>query len=366
MQQWLTNARIFTGDAFINNGHVCIEDGCITAVASEWPNPLGPAFDCGQQMLVPAFIDAQVYGGGGRLFAQYPEPASLALLAAANRQGGTVQCLVTIATQPLEVIVQCLDALALYLNEGGTGIAGLHLEGPFINAAKRGAHVADWIRSPTANEIALLLERAKGHLKMITVAPECCSDEVLKMLQDAGVVISAGHTNATAEEAKKFSARGVKAITHLYNAMSPLHHRQPGVAMAAFEDAQLSASIIADGIHVDYSMVRMAKHLMGERLFFITDAVTPTAAGAYQHVLQQDHFTLPEGTLSGSALTMLQAVKNSILYAGISPEESLRMASLYPAQLLGLHQQYGCITPGKKAALLLLNDHWDLVQVFGF
>ena len=366
MQQWLTNARIFTGDAFIENSHLCIEDDCIVEVSSASPDPMIASIDCGHQMLVPAFIDAQIYGGGGRLFAQYPEPESLALLAAENRNGGTAQCLVTIATQPMEVILQCLDALHKYLDEGGTGIAGLHLEGPFINVAKRGAHIADWIHEPTEHEIAKLLERAKGHLKMITVAPECCTDAVLKMLQDAEVVISAGHTNANVAQARAFASRGVHAITHLFNAMSSLHHRHPGVAMAAFEDSQLKASIIPDGIHVDYSMVRMAKQLMGDRLFYITDAVTATEEGAYQHVLHHDHYALPEGTLSGSALTMLQAVKNSMEHIGISPEESLRMASYYPAQLLGLDKHYGRIEPGKKAALLLLNNNWDLVQVFGF
>lgn len=201
---------------------------------------------------------------------------------------------------------------------------------------------------------------------MITVAPECCTDEVLHMLRDAGVIISAGHTNATFEQAKEFSTRGVQTVTHLFNAMSPLHHRNPGVPMAVFEDAQLKASIIPDGIHVEYSIVRMAKQLMQERLFFITDAVTPTADGAYQHVLNQDHYALPEGTLSGSSLTMLQAVKNGMTHVGLTPDESLRMASLYPAKLLGIDTQYGTIAQGKKASLLLLNENWELIKVFGF
>jgi N-acetylglucosamine-6-phosphate deacetylase len=366
MQHWLTNARIFTGHTWIENGHVCIEDDHIAAVTDVLPVDAGEHFDCNNHLLVPAFIDAQIYGGGEKLFAQYPEPESLALLAADNRKGGTVQCLVTIATQPIEVILQCLDALDMYIDEGGEGILGMHLEGPFINIDKRGAHVLDWVHIPTPDEIAMILERARGHLKMITVAPECCTDEVLQMLQDAGVIISAGHTNANYEQAKEFSQRGVTTVTHLFNAMSPLHHRDPGVPMAVFEDAQLKASIIPDGIHVDYSMVRMAKKLMQERLYFITDAVTPTTQGAYQHVLNEDHYALPEGTLSGSSLTMLQAVKNGITHVGLTPDESLRMASLYPAQLLGIDQQYGSIEPGKKAALLLLNENWELTKVFGF
>jgi N-acetylglucosamine-6-phosphate deacetylase len=185
-------------------------------------------------------------------------------------------------------------------------------------------------------------------------------------LQDAGVVISAGHSNASFEQAREFASRGVKTITHLFNAMSPIHHRAPGLPTAVFESPTLMASIIPDGIHVHYSLLRMAKQLMGERLFYITDAVTPTSEGPYQHVLNSDHYALPNGTLSGSSLTMLQAVVNGITHAGIPPEESLRMATEYPAKLLGIDDDYGSIAIGKKAALLLLNEQWELVKVFGF
>ncbi|HSC54320.1 MAG TPA: N-acetylglucosamine-6-phosphate deacetylase [Phnomibacter sp.] len=365
MQSWLTNVRIFTGHEWIEEGHVCVEAGRIIAVTTELPADASDPYDCRDHWLVPAFIDAQVYGGGGKLFSQYPHSQSLELLKADNRKGGTTQCLVTIATQPFDTILQCLDALNEYLNAGGEGILGLHLEGPFIHEAKRGAHNKDWVRVPTTDDISMLLDRAKGRLKMITVAPECCPDEVLQMLNNAGVIISAGHSNANYAEAKQFSGRGVKAITHLYNAMTPLHHRDPGIAMAAFEDEGLTASIIADGKHADYSMVRMAKQLMQDRLFYITDAVTPTHEGPYQHLLQSDHYALPDGTLSGSSLTMLQAVKNGIEYAGISLDESLRMAGLYPATLLGISQDYGSIAPGKKAAMLLLQNDLELVAMIG-
>jgi N-acetylglucosamine-6-phosphate deacetylase len=366
MQHWLLNARVFTGTEWLAQAHVCIEDDRIARISTQLPDTLPEHFDCQGMMLVPAFLDAQIYGGGSRLFAQYPEPESLALLAADNRHGGTAQCLVTIPTLPMHSILNCLDALNAYMDEGGDGILGLHLEGPFIHPDKRGAHTLADIRQPTADDVNQILYRAQGHLKMITLAPEQCSDEVLCLLSDAGVIISAGHSNATYEQAQQFASRGVKTVTHLFNAMSALHHRAPGLPAAVFESNHLMASIIPDGIHVHYSLLRMAKQLMGERLFYITDAVTPTNEGPYQHVLNSDHYALPNGTLSGSSLSMLQAVVNGIKYAGIAPEESLRMASLYPAQLLGIDADYGSIAEGKKASLLLLNEEWQLVKVFGF
>lgn len=366
MQHWLLNARIFTGSEWLSDAHVCIEDDHIANISMQMPDDLSEHYDCRRRMLVPAFIDAQIYGGGSRLFAQYPEPESLALLAADNRHGGTAQCLVTIPTLPMDAIMKCLDALNAYMDEGGDGILGLHLEGPFIHPEKRGAHTLADIRTPTADDVKRILERAHGHLKMITLAPEQCSDEVLRLLSDAGVVISAGHSNASFEQAKEFAGRGVQTVTHLFNAMSPIHHRAPGLPTAVFESPTLMASIIPDGIHVHYSLLRMAKQLVGDRLFYITDAVTPTGEGPYQHVLNRDHYALPNGTLSGSSLTMLQAVVNGITHAGIPPEESLRMASLYPARLLGMDADYGSIEVGKKASLVLLNEQWQLEKVFGF
>lgn len=366
MQHWLLNARIFTGSEWLPNAHVCIEDDHIANISTQMPDDISEHYDCRGRMLAPAFIETQIYGGGSRLFAQYPEPESLALLAADNRHGGTAQSLVTIPTLPMDAILKCLDALNAYMDEGGDGILGLHLEGPFIHPEKRGAHTLADIRTPTVDDVKCILERAQGHLKMITLAPEQCSDEVMQLLADAGVVISAGHSNATFEQARAFANRGVKTVTHLFNAMSPIHHRAPGLPTAVFESPTLMASIIPDGIHVHYSLLRMAKQLMGERLFYITDAVTPTSEGPYQHVLNSDHYALPNGTLSGSSLTMLQAVVNGIRHAGIPPEESLRMASLYPAQLLGINNDYGSIAVGRKAALVLLNEQWQLEKVFGF
>jgi N-acetylglucosamine-6-phosphate deacetylase len=212
--------------------------------------------------------------------------------------------------------------------------------------------------------VSTLLKEGKDVIKIITVAPECCDPRFIKMFVDAGIIVSAGHCNAGYAEAKNFSSLGIRLVTHMFNAMSPLHHRDTGLPGAAFEDGQLSASIIPDGIHVSWSALKIAKKQMGERLFFITDSVTETNIGPYQHQLNNDHYCTADGTLSGSAITMLQGVKNAIQYAGISTEESLSMATLYPARAAGIEDDYGSIAPGKKASMLLLNERLQIIQNF--
>jgi N-acetylglucosamine-6-phosphate deacetylase len=359
MQQYI-NARVFDGSGWLT-GKVVTVNGDRVAGIDDRADDDSEKIDCKGNMLVTGLIDLQLYGAGGRLFSAFPDEESLTVLAEENRKSGVVACLATIATQPKEVIYACLDALKKYRHNQGKGILGLHLEGPFLNAAKRGAHNPAWIHSPSADEVKELLEVADGVIRIVTIAPECCDDLVIQLFNDAGVCISAGHSNATYGQAKEFSKRGVKLVTHLFNAMSALHHRDTGLPGAAFTDLNLFSSIIPDGIHVSYPALQIAKKQMGERLFFITDSVTETREGAYQHTLKGDHYCTADGTLSGSAITMLQGIRNAIQNAGIGLEESLCMATVYPAKALGIHNDYGSIAVGKKADFILLNDQLELV-----
>lgn len=362
MKQY-TNARVFTGQEWLTGVNVGSEHGVITSMDATTDSQ-AEIIDCHNNMLVPAFLDLQLYGAGGKLFSAYPEPSSLTTLASENKKAGVTGCLATIATQPLPVIYECINAIKDYWNSGGRGILGMHLEGPFLNVAKRGAHKAEWIHSPGEDEAAQLIEAGRDVIKIITIAPECCSAKVIRMFADAGIHISAGHSNATYRQAKEFSGMGIKLVTHMFNAMSPLHHRDTGLPGAAFTDEKLVASIIPDGIHVSYAALQIAKKQMGERLFFITDAVTETNTGAYRHQLSNDHYCTADGTLSGSAITLLQGVKNAVQYAGIPLEESLRMATLYPAKAIGIEKEYGSIKIGNKAGMILLNDNLELAANF--
>ncbi|MBL7730965.1 MAG: N-acetylglucosamine-6-phosphate deacetylase [Chitinophagaceae bacterium] len=356
-----TSPAIFTGTEWLTAHAIVCEEGRIKQVlpydaVADRPNLI--QYD--EAVIAPAFIDLQIYGAAGRLFAVYPEPDSLSKLADYCRSGGAAFCLTTLATNELPVFKKGIDAVREYWQQGGTGVYGLHLEGPWINPVKRGAHVEALIHSPQPGEVKELLEYGKDVIKMITLAPEVCSREVTDLILSYGIIISAGHSNATYEEAKKGFDAGINAVTHLFNAMSPLQHRNPGLAGAAMDDERIMASIIPDGHHVDYAAVRIAKKVMKERLFAITDAVTTTGEGYYKHQPAGDKYEA-DGILSGSSLTMNKALQNLVHHAGIETAEALRMCSLYPARLIGANDM-GKIEPGANASLVVLNNKLDVIE----
>jgi len=249
-----------------------------------------------------------------------------------------------------------------YWQQGGKGVYGLHLEGPWISKAKRGAHIEAFIHSPTVAEVEELLEYGKGIIKMITLAPEVCSEDVLKRIQEEGIIISAGHSSATYKEATQAFDKGISTATHLYNAMSALQHREPGMVGALFNHATTKCSVIPDGFHADFEAVKIAKKIMGSRLFAITDAVTETTTGPYQHQLEGDKYVC-NGVLSGSALTMHKAFYNLVKKVNIEVDEALRMCSLYPAEVLGCDDTYGKIAPGYAAQFVILKNNLELEEV---
>jgi N-acetylglucosamine-6-phosphate deacetylase len=234
-------------------------------------------------------------------------------------------------------------------------LLGLHLEGPYINPKKKGAHVEQFIKKPTREEVLMLLEKGAGVFKMMTLAPEQCPDEILQLLMDHGVLVSAGHSDASFAQATHAFDLGVPAATHFFNAMSPLQGRAPGLVGAVYAHPRVKSSIICDGIHVDFDAVRLSKKILGERLFFITDAVTDISEGQYHHVFRGDRYTLPDGTLSGSCMTMMSTLKNAVEKAGIPLEEALKMCTAYPASLLD-NPHLGKISAGAEADLLVIEQ----------
>ena len=248
-------------------------------------------------------------------------------------------------------------------NQGKKGVLGLHLEGPYINMKKRGAHLKQFIREfPSLEEVEKLLNKGEGVIKMMTIAPEVVSDDVIELLQKHGVVLSIGHTNATFVEAKKAFAKGINLATHLFNAMSPFQHREMGVVGAIYSDENVCTSVVADGYHVDFEAIRLSKKLLNERIFLITDAVTENKIGQYNHQLEGDKYVISDGTLSGSALTMLKAVQNCVEKIGIPLAESLRMASLYPAKAMNLDHVLGRIEVGFEADFAVFTEGYELVS----
>ena len=345
--------QLFTGTEWLKEQAVVICNGKIVDVL--------PAKECSVQpvsthaMIAPAFIDIQIYGAYGKLLSVYPEADSLHKLYQYCSEGGASHFQPTVATNRYEVFYRAIDAVKAYWKEGGKGCIGLHVEGPWINTIKRGAHLEAFIHSPSLEEARELLEYGKGVISMITLAPEVCSKEVIDLIKSYGVVISAGHSNATYEEATAAFDSGIQAATHLYNAMSPLQHRVPGMVGAIFNHPKVMASIVPDGFHVDFAAIKIAKQQLQQRLFVITDAVTETTEGPYPHHLMIDRYE-SNGILSGSALTMGSSLLNLIHKVGIDKAEALRMVSLYPAQVMGKDKTMGKIEKGFDANFVLLND----------
>lgn len=358
------NALIFTGDRFVHDHAVLVEQDQVTGLISSTEIPShATVYNLNGSILAPALIDLQIYGGNGKLFSHELSNESLLATDEYCVSGGCTRFMITMATNSLEKMLKGIEVIKQFQQSHKSGLLGLHLEGPYINAVKRGAHIEQYVHQPTTDEIKLLLDKSEGVLKMMTVAPEVCSDEILQLLADNEVVLSAGHTDATYKQAKDAFNKNITTATHLFNAMSPLQSRAPGVVGAIYDHETVNSSIVCDGIHTDFAAVSISKKMMKERLFLITDAVAEVTTSEYQHILKGDRYVLPDGTLSGSALTMTKAVSNCIKHAGIDEEEALRMASLYPARVIHAESQFGKIEKGWKADLVILSKEYQVEQV---
>jgi len=347
-------------DGFITRGKAILINGDkITDIVDDNVIPQSAKkIDLNGANVAPGLIDLQIYGSGGKLFAGTPVVEALAQMEDDLLAQGTVGFLATIGTNTDEIVEQGIESAKIYRDKAKGNFLGLHLEGPFLNPVRKGAHPEKFIKNATLELVSKWIASADGIIKMMTIAPELQDADVLAYLNDHGVILSSGHSNATYLQGKSFLNNPVKAVTHLYNAMPPMHHREPGYIPAIFEERPFT-SIVADGIHVDFAMVRLAKRELGDKLFFITDAVTSTNEGAYKHRFTGDRYVMPDGTLSGSCLTMLKAVQNGVEQVGIGLGEAVNMASLYPAQLASLERK-GRIAAGFDADLIVFNDDFKV------
>lgn len=310
--------------------------------------------------ICPGLIDLQIYGTGDDLFSAELTSESITRIERNLLEQGCTAFLLTLATNTTEVFK---EAIRVFNNHQPKTALGLHLEGPFLNPAKRGAHPAELIVSPSIELLSDLLDGDRGAVKMMTVAPEQVDEGSLEFLLQREVLLSAGHSAASFEQGMQGFGKGIKAATHLWNAMSSFHHRDIGLPGAVFRHPKVSASIIVDGIHVDFEAVRIAKELLGRRLFLITDAVATCDKGIYQHVFNQDHYDLPDGTLSGSALSLLVAVKNCVQYVDIPLDEAIRMATCYPADVIG-RSDMGNLDAESLANVLVFDADFNIRSVY--
>jgi N-acetylglucosamine-6-phosphate deacetylase len=358
MTAYISAQELFTGSGWISEVVIEITNGKIIAIKKE-----GYDHKNAFPLVVPALIDLQIYGAGGKLLSEYPEASTIQLIYDYCVAGGAAYFQPTIASQSNEIIMAAIKAVKDYKSSGGKGCMGLHIEGPWINPIKKGAHNEAVIHSPTMEEVKAIIEYGADDIGMITVAPEVCSKEIIDFVQSKGIIVSAGHTNADYTTAMSFFDNGIQVATHLYNAMSSLQHRAPGVVGALFNHPRAMCSLVADGYHVDFSAIQIAKKLMGDRLFCITDAVTTTNTGFYQHYLVGDKYE-SAGTLSGSALTQLKSVNNLVEQVGVDVGEAVKMCSLYPAKVMQQKGITGTIEVNENADLLCLSADRQLLKMY--
>ena len=318
------------------------------------------------RLLLPGFIDVQVNGGGGLLFNAAPTVDTLRGIAEAHRKFGTTGLLPTLITDTAEVMHAALDAVDAAIDQGVPGILGIHLEGPFLAPARKGIHNADLFRVPDAADLAALLAKRRG-VVMMTLAPERVPLETIRQLTAAGVIVVAGHTAADYATTRAALDAGVSGFTHLYNAMTPLGSREPGVVGAALDDPHSWCGLIVDGHHVNPVSLRVAIAAKAHgKSVLVTDAMPPVGSDEPSYVLNGETITARDGicqndhgVLAGSALDMATGLRHLVNMVGIPLPEASRMASTYPAAWLGLERDVGRIVAGQRANFAVLDD--DLV-----
>ncbi len=354
----LKNAKIFTSEEVIKDHILLIEGDKISKIISaENLSSDIQVIDLKGFNIAPSFIDIQIYGGGGSLYNSKTTEETIRNTYLEIRCQGTTHFQITLSSVLLNKMLEAISVAKNYLKNGGKGLVGLHLEGPFFSFPKRGAHVAEFIRKPTDTELKTIIQACEGLPTYMTIAPEEFTDKQLEMILESAIIVAAGHSSATYKQAQNAFQRGIKRVTHLFNAMSQLQGREPGLVGAAYH-SEAWASIIPDGIHVDFDSIKISKKIMGKRLFIITDAVTNDTSGDYKFVHAGTHYTDTKGTLSGSALSMIQGVRNCVEKVEISLQESLRMASTYPAEVLNLNHRLGKIKPDYQANMVIFDDNF--------
>jgi len=368
----LVNAEILTPAGIVAGRALLVRDGVIAGLVDRADVPADAVVeDLAGGLLVPGFIDTQVNGGGGVLFNDAPTVETIAAIGAAHRPYGTTGFLPTLISDDLEVVDAAMRATEQAIEQGVSGVLGVHIEGPFLNAQRKGIHDAGKFRVLDDEAIALLSSLKRGRT-LVTLAPETTTPDMVARLADAGVVVAAGHTNARYETVRAALDAGLTGFTHLFNAMSPLTSRAPGAVGAALESQSAWCGIIVDGRHVDPATLRIALRTRPlDRFMLVTDAMPTVGMSDKRFVLQGQPITVedgvcvgPGGTLAGSDLDMIGAVRNAVTMLGLSLEDAVMMASAAPAAFLGLSVTRGSIAPGQAADLVLLDGERNVVRTW--
>ncbi len=349
------NGWVALPDGAVGAADIAVTDGVVTAVTKMGETPADRVIDLEGGWLLPGFIDTQVNGGGGVLFNDQVDVAAIAAIGAAHARFGTTAFLPTLISDTPAQIAAAMAAVDTAIEQGVPGVIGIHIEGPFINEVKRGIHEAHQIRRLDDDMLATLTAPHRGRV-MLTLAPELCDEEDIRTLVRHGVVVSAGHSDATYDEAQRAIGAGLTGFTHLFNAMSPLHHREPGAVGAAF-DSDTYCGLIVDDVHLHPAIVRLAIRTKGiDRIMLVTDAMPSVGTDDSEFTLQGKRIAVKDGvcifedgTLAGTHLDMAAALRKTVEVTGMSVPDVSTMASATPAAFLSLQDSIGAIAPGQRA-----------------
>ncbi len=325
--------------------------------------------DCKGCYLSPGLLDLQLYGAGGLILSKIFSRAEFLAIDQLHLRAGTTRYLMTIPSLKHKDILKAIAVTKEVMAEDNTGCLGLHIEGPWFHPQQVGGHDPAVIRKPDIKNIKEIIAAGKDIIKLITLAPEQFLPEDLAWLIATGIPLSAGHSNATCHEARRFFNQGIRLSTHLYNAMSGIHHRSPGLTGAILADDRVFTTIIADGHHVDYTMISLAYKLKQHRLLLISDATFfgledgISSINGQQVIKKEGACRNEAGRLMGSSISLLQAVQNVVRHLQIPIPEAIKMASTYPARFLG-DLDHGQLAAGKIADIILLDEQLKLQRVF--
>ncbi len=365
-------SRVLDGRRWHGEAAVLIEEGRIRGIApwsevpDDWPQRRLPD----GALLAPGFIDLQVNGGGGVLLNDDPSVEAMQAIARAHRRYGTTACLPTLITDSRQQTQAAITAARTVA--GSHCILGIHLEGPFISPARPGIHRPDHIAVPHLSDLDWLADLAGAGRSMVTLAPERLPHGFVKRLAAAGIRVSVGHSEATADEVMRAVADGLSGVTHLFNAMPPFAGRAPGIVGAALAEPRLIAGIIVDGIHVNPVSVRAAFAAKGaDGMMLVSDAMPSVGADLSTFrlmgraiSLHDGRLTGPDGTLAGAHLDMATAVRNAVKLAKLPLDDVLRAASLTPATFLGLERERGALTSGARADMVALTGDLEVISTW--
>lgn len=367
----LTGCTIYTAFEVLTGRALAIANNHVQTICTPTDLPT----DCRKinlqgTTIAPGFIDLQLNGCGGVMFNDAISPATLDVMHQTNLRSGTTSFLPTLITTADEDMQTAMSVVQAYRRDHSHAVLGLHLEGPYLNPQRKGIHNEKYVRSPDLAMIETIARAGPEVVRLVTLAPEITQADIVEKLSQTGIVVSAGHTNATYDQAIEAIDHGASMVTHLFNAMSPWQSRQPGMVGAALNQSDVYAGIIVDGHHVHFASVALAHKLKSDRLLLVTDATPPagTQMASFiiggQRVYHQDGKCVSaEGTLGGSALTMIEAIANCVHQVGIPLAETLRMASLYPARAIRVDDKYGQLTPGSVANVVILTNELTVLGV---